>query len=369
MIRFGPVFRILAIPTLARLALLLALVVAVFMAESFTSLLEEALRNDAESSDVLWLLTLEAPEIMDLALALGVLIAVYFAVLDSRNRGELVILSVAGVRWTKVVSFALLFGLVGGVLSICIAGYLVPQARYIERISMTKLKADFILRQITTPEGHSSRLTILDTTFIATSPTSDKQERGQLFVFQPGIADTWRVSQSHDWTVVGPDLNGSHNIRLESLRAYDGSFGADPPRAVSAFGVNSGEMAFRLSDVVHDPDYSIQEDERLLNFSPEEMKHAASVGARALLVPMAALLALVAVLAGGAGFARFLTLPLASIILLFCDVAGRSLIAEASLSLSPWVLSVLAVFAYLGPPLGYVLWRGEAIMKPVKAST
>lgn len=367
MIHLGPVTRILAVPTLARLGLLLVLVVAVFLAESFTSLLEEGLRNDATSGDVIWLLLLQAPEIMDLALALGVLIALYFALLEARNRGELVILSTAGVRWTKVVSFALVFGALGGILSICIAGYLVPKARYLERISMTQLQADYVLQKITEPADQGSRLTILNTTFIATPPTSDDQERGQLFVFQPNQNDTWRVSQSLDWTVSGPDQAGNHHIKLHSLRAYDGQFGADPARAISVFRVNNGEMGFHLDDVIQEPDFSIKARERFLNLSSPEPKYAANVGARGLMVPLAALLALAAVLAGGAGFTRFLTLPLAAVLLLFSDIIGRTLITDASTSLAPWALLGLAVAAYILPPLCFVLWRGEDIMKPARA--
>lgn len=367
MIRFNPVTRLLALPTLARFGLLLALVVAVFLAESFTSLLEEALRQDANSGDVLWLLLLQAPEILDLALALGVLIAVFFTVQDSRNKGELVILSIAGVRWIKVVNFALLLGFFGAGISIGVTGYLVPKARYIERISMAQLRANYVLDQITAPGSHSSRLTILDTTIIATPATSADQKRGQLFIFQPNASKSWRISKSRDWTVTGPDQNGDHSIKLDTVRAYDGSFVRRPPGAISVFGVSNAEMAFRLSDVAKAPDFVVQERERMLQLSSDPPKRIATIGARALLVPMAALFALAAVLASGTGLTRFLSLPIAAVLLLFYDIVGRSVVADASLTLSPLVLLILALGVYLGPPLAFVLWQGEAVMKPERA--
>ena len=367
MIRLNPVTRLLALPALARFGLLLALVVAVFLAESFTSLLEEALRQDANSGDVFLLLLLQAPEILDLALALGVLIALFFTIQDSRNRGELVILSIAGVRWTKVIHFALLFGVVGGCLSVCVTGYLVPKARYIERISMAQLRADYVLQRITTPASQSSRLTILDTTIIATPASSEDQERGQLFVFQPNITGSWRISKSRDWTVTGPDENGDHRIKLDAVKAYDGSFVQHPPGAISVFSVNNAEMAFRLSDATKAPDFAVQERERILQLSSDPPNRIAKIGARALLVPMAALLALAAVLASGTGLTRFLTLPIAAVLLLFYDILGRTVVADASLTLSPMVLLGLALAVYLAPPLAFVLWRGEAIMKPERA--
>lgn len=368
MIRFGPVTRLLAVPTLTRLGLLLLLVVAVFMAESFTSLLEQALRNDAGSGAVLWLLLMQAPEIMDLALALGVLIAVYFAVLDSRNRGEMVILATTGIRWTRVVGFVLLLGIIGGAFSFGIAGYVIPKARYGERIATAQLRTAFILQQVTTPGAKAARQTIMGTTFIATPPSSADQERGQLFVFQPDQGGSWRVSQSRDWTVVGPDADNKHAIRLSTLRAYDGSFTAQPPRAISVFSVNHADMSFDLGDVARAPDFVVRNREKLLQLSASDAKRLTHIGARALLVPTAALLALAAVLAAGAGLARFVTLPIATVLLLLYDVAGRTLIGDAALTLPPLTLAALAIAAYLGPPLAYVLWRGEDIMKPARES-
>ncbi|MCW8843958.1 MAG: hypothetical protein OQK00_11135, partial [Rhodobacteraceae bacterium] len=66
MMRINPVTRILTLPTLARLGLLLVLVVAVFLAESFTSLMERALRYGGGSSDIFVLLMYQAPGIIDL---------------------------------------------------------------------------------------------------------------------------------------------------------------------------------------------------------------------------------------------------------------------------------------------------------------
>ena len=98
-----PLIRILAWPVLARLLVILAVVEAIFLAESFTTLLEEALRNDALAADVGILLVFRMPQILDLALAVGVLIAVYFVISDARNRGELIILAASGIRWRQVV--------------------------------------------------------------------------------------------------------------------------------------------------------------------------------------------------------------------------------------------------------------------------
>ncbi len=369
MIYPGPVTRLLAVPALARLGLLLLLVVAIFMAESFTNLLEQALRYDGGSVDVVWLMLLKSPEIVDLALALGVLIAVYFAVYAARSRGELIILATTGVRWTRVLGFALAVGIIGAGLSVGVAGYVIPKAKYAERIAGAKLQSEFVIKQITLPGPRNTRQTILDTTFIASPPTAENQQRGQLFVYQPGASDTWRIGQSQDWSVEGPDENDEHQVVLHSLQAYSGSFSSNAPKPVSVFKVTNAAMNFRLSDVTRKPDLKRRTKERLLTASSAEPTRFAAVAARALLVPTAALLALAAILAGSTGLTRFLSLPGAVVLLLFYDVLGRTLIVDAVQTMPLLLLIPLAIVAYLAPALGFVLWRGEAIMKPVRGGT
>ncbi|WP_372885690.1 LptF/LptG family permease [Shimia sp.] len=368
MIHPGPVTRLLVLPVVARLGLLLLLVVAIFMAESFTNLLEQALRFDGGGLDVIWLMLLKAPEIVDLALALGVLIAVFFAVQEARNRGELVILATSGVRWTRVLGFAFGVGIAGALISVAVSGYVMPRAQYAERLAGARLQSDYVVRQITRPGPRNARQTILDTTFIASPPTSETQERGRLFVYQPGKEGSWRIGQSRDWTVRRTDEAGGHRVILHDLQAYSGAFSATAPQPVSVFRVSDGGMDFDLSEVTGKPDLALRGAERLLSLSSAEPRRLGAVGARALLVPTAALLALAAILLGGRGLTRFLALPGAVVALLFYDVLGRMWIADAVQSLPAALLIPAAVAAYIAPALGFVAWRGEAIMKPLRGA-
>ena len=366
MIRIGPVTRLLALPAIKRLLLLLSLIVAIFVAESFTGLLEQALQHDAGGLLVVWLLLLETPEIVDLALAIGMLVAVFFAVTDARNRGELLVLATNGVRLTRVLGFALCFGAFGAALSISVSGYVIPNARYAERITKSKMRADHILRQITETHARNERQTIQGTTFIATPPTTKDQERGFLFVYQPGPDGTWQVGQARDWTVEGPNDADQHEIVLKNFNAYSGKFFEAPPRPINAFVVNQAGLDFHMSEVTSPPDLIHREHERLLSPATATAKRLSEMGTRALLVPTAALLALAAVLASGGGIMRFLSLPCAAVLLLTYDVLGRTLVADASGALPLFWLITLTVLAYLVPPLIYVLWRGEQIMVPVR---
>lgn len=364
MIRLGPVTRLLAVPALKRLGLILSIIVAIFVAESFTGLLERALRHDGGSLIVFWLLLMEAPEIVDLALAIGMLVAVFFAVTDSRNNGELIVLATNGVHWSRILGFALWFGVAGGIASILVAGYVVPKAKYSARIVKSQMRADHILRQINEDRPQNSIQTIQGTTFIATPPVKGKQDRGSLFVYQPAADGSWQIGQSQNWTVEGPNDRDMHAIVLRNLHAYSGAFFASNPRPINAFTVKQAGLDFHMSEVTSPPDRTFRQHERLLTRKTATSKKLSSLGSRALLVPTAALLALTAVLLGKNGLMRFLSLPLAAAVLLIYDVLGRTLVSDIAASVSPVLLILIAIVAYLGPPLAFVLWSRERIMVP-----
>lgn len=345
------------------------MVEAVFIAESFTTLMEQALRYDGNAFDVLRLLGFRAPEILDIALALGLLIALHFTVSDARRRGELIILATAGVRWTQVIWFALTLGACGTALSLLTAGHVVPAARYGERIAVAELQARHVVDQILRPGPRSTIQTFGGTTFIATDPLTDGQERGQLFVFTPRSGGPWRASLSQDWTITGPDEDGAHDIRLSTFRAYE----ANPEQAspINVISARNAAFSFRLDDLVPEPDRRLEPGEtpiRLRAIAPDDRRRAGEMLARAVLVPAAALWALVAVVAGGGGPGRIVALPLAAALVLGYDVAGRALVGEAATLLPALPVVLLCVLAYILPPLTWLLARGEAIMTPPRGS-
>ena len=370
----GPVARVLAAPTLLRLGLILLMVEAVFVAESFTGMMEQALRYGGSAQDVLKLLVYRMPEILDLALALGMLIAVYFAISEARRRGELIILATAGVNWRRLTAFTFSIGALGGAISIVIAGFLVPAARYGERIKVAELRADHVVDQVLRPGPRSTVQTLAGSTFVATEPEGADQQRGQLFIFQPRGPDGWRASLSHDWTINGPNDEGIHDVGLSSFRAYEGDpkLKTEPERPINVISAGNAKFDFRLDKIVPQPDRTQREDEtpvRLFKLSDDNArKRAGEITARGLLVPMAALLALATALAGGGGIGRYFALPCAIILLMVYDVLGRAVVGEAAQSLPLPGLAVAAALAYILPPLAYVLWRGETVMTPVRGS-
>ncbi len=373
-----PVLRVLGKPLLLRLLLLLLLIEAIFLAESFTTLMEHALRLGGSARDVFTLLGFKAPEIFDLALALSLLIATYFATQDARNRGELVILATAGVHWARVITVVLLLGVVGGLLSFANAGLVVPMAKYAERLTLAELRKNHVLDRIQDTPKHAAQpalQTIRDTTFIATPPAAKdpnqtEQKRGQLFVFQPDVEGRWRVAQSRDWTVTDPAPADTHKILLHRLSVADGPYPqANMAPPINRFAVAAADFAFQMADAAPTANLIRNRGERVLGLANFDANRMISLATRALMVPAAAVLALAALIAAGAGPLRHTALPLAALILLSGDVASRALLTPLSTWLAPAPLLAVMIALYLGPPLAYLIWRGEELMKPERPRT
>lgn len=364
-----PIVRVLGKPLILRLLLLLLVIEAIFLAESFTTLMEHALRYDGTARDVLHLLSFKTPEILDLALAISLLIATYFATQDARNRGELVILATAGIHWGRVIAFVLLLGTCGGLLSFLNAGLVLPMAKYGERLALAELQKDHVLSRINTNSDHTTLQTIRDTTFIASPPQDAAQSRGQLFVFQPDQNGNWRVAQSQDWQVTDPAPADTHTITLQSLSVLEAPYQSDQTKPLNRFKTTQASFAFQMADALPTPDTTRTAAEQLLDLNANEPTQLTHLVTRALMVPMAGFLALSALLIGGAGPWRHAALPLAALFMMSCDVASRTLLAEWSATVPIPALLLLALTFYLGPPLAYLLWRGEALMTPQRGRT
>ncbi|TCL01530.1 lipopolysaccharide export LptBFGC system permease protein LptF [Shimia isoporae] len=360
-----PVLRILGWPILWRLLLIVGVVEAIFLAEEFTGLMQLALRNDGPLSVIGKMLIFRIPEIFDLALAFGLLIAVYFAVGEARDNGELVVLATAGIPWWRVVTLVSAIGLGGGVLGLLNAGYLLPLSNFAERVTVAELRKDYVLNKIQTPGDKVAIQTIKDTTFIASPPDEAGQgKNGNLFVYQRNVGGVWRAASSRNWQVSGQD-NDRHIILLEELVAHDVALNStvEPP-PMNRYAVKAADFNFSMSEVAPDVDRTPLQAEKLLTFHRDETPRIANIAARALMVPLAGLLALAALVAGRTTLRRIVALPLAAVVMLSVDVVAKAIVVSWASLLPPGLVAANALFFYLAPPLIYLGLRKEALMKP-----
>jgi len=383
----GPMTRLLARRTLLILLGLLLLVETVFLGDIFSSNLEGVINNGGKAKDVILLLALRTPEIVDFALPLTVLLGLFFAITTARDNNELVICAAAGVSWVRVPVFAATVGLLAFVVSIGFSGFITPGAKYASRIANQILVARQTVEQIVTPEPKNTIRTLKNRIAIATPPTNSTAVRGNLYVFEEDKGDGWRFSQADDWTVLGPAEDGSYSINLKSFRDYRGrssknqnSANADNDQLMGArVNVSTLSLDFRLEELVSALDRTRKFAERPLvstayvaalltgtDRTPVLNRRSGQILARAGLCIFAALAAVAAAAWSGTWQGRFTALPAAVVLVLGADVALRAILGDAAERGAQEFLrtyaGVMATAIIL--PLVYIsTWR-EAILAP-----
>jgi len=370
---------------------LLALVEAIFLAESFTTILENAIRDGGSVFDVLRLLLLKSPEVVDFALPIVLMLGLFFAITAARDDNELVICAAAGVSWRRVPIFAVGVGMLGLCVSLLFAGVMTPVASYMFRLSLYELKVQRIIEEITTPSQRKAMRTIDGRTIIATPSTEVGAERGNLFIYQPEGRDGWRVSQANDWTVIGPDDAGAYGVEMRGFRESTGAPTGKPDAESGAtqgteivrdlfpgskISISTLSMGFRLEDLIQKADRARRGSEVLVLWKAAELlksdgdvslsRRLGEILARGILCPIAALLAVAAAAFSASAVGRWLALPLATVGVLAGDIVARALMGDAAASsgIVFWLTLGSVAGVGLGAPLAYVLWRGEVLIAP-----
>lgn len=372
-----PYFRLTLRPILATSLIILALVEIVFLSEQFTGLMDRVLKTGGSGLDLLRLLLWEVPGILDLALPVALLVGVQSAVGRARTQGELVVLTAAGAPVGGLVRGVLLVGLLGGLLSFAIAGIIAPAASYAQRVALHALTVQHIRARISEPGESGSTFRAQGVDFVATG-TDDASP--SLMVRRPPDARPWRFAFAGEWEVTGPDEDGDRgNFRLGQVTAF-----GDLPRLdgemteaqMNRMAAGSVDVGFDMDDILPVLDRTPRENERPVVPALQALmagevldeatnpERIARIWARALLVPTAALLALMAVWGGSVRGVRAAALPLALLALVACDLVTRAWLVGIAAGPSLWAASGVVTLVLLGLPLA-ALWRaGEALVRP-----
>lgn len=388
---------------LAKVAIVVGTIEIVFLAEKATGVLEEVLGNGGRVPSALLILLMTSPEIFDFALALACVIGGYFAFSAAREERELVALSAAGVSWQLPLRVALALGVVAGVLSLAVSGFLDPLSKHATRSVVFELKSDLLFRRLTEPSDGTLIETIRGRTFAALSDTSVSPPHESLFVHQPGERGSWRVTQAGNWSLIGPDEEGSYDLGLGRVIAYDFvpvaeegapsvlNAGRGPNlRALGAGDMASVPMLPRVK--VENVSMPVSLD-NILRFAQrtdiarewtlsealergrdggktgtEALEIAGERSARAIAAFVAPMLALVACALAAGGLAGFLALPLSCGALLVLDVGLRAFLAGVAVEQGGLAMLVtggcigLGLVVLLGLGLGR---RAPALLRPV----
>lgn len=198
------------------------LITGIFIGEKFTAIVDAALHDHGDIHDVLMLLPLAAPEILDLALPIATLIAVYRVALRVREDRELVVLAGTGVGAHQFLVLALFVGLLAQGASLVISGAVEPHARFAHRAIV------FAARHAALSGGGATGEFYFfpnDTVF-ARLPAADGHER-VLFVHRPEDTDIRRMIIARRAELEAPAEKGWVTLNLSDTTSYD--FPAERP--------------------------------------------------------------------------------------------------------------------------------------------
>lgn len=368
------VLRVLGPRMLAVTGLILALIVGIFIAESFTGLMGAVLHYGGRAQDLVLVLLLGVPEIIDLALPLAILVGMHIAVADTRDESAWVVAASAGVAPGQITAFVGLIGALGFGVSVLASGWLVPVSNYAQRIAMAQLQVNYTLRRITGPIDPGEVLHVLDHSFVV----RDNLGRAELLILTRSHDGGFTFARVDDWQVVqAPSFlrDDRYELRLGQVEMRTAEPGADD--WTRSFNLGSATFSFGIDDVLPGINRERGAAERTLGAllprvadsaaAPELQGRLAELLARALLVPAAAMLGLATTLLGGPAGGRLLGLPLALGIVLSTDLSLRPLLVAAAVDAGVLgaAVSALAIVMLL-PPLLLLLRADERLIRPRK---
>ena len=374
---------------------LLLLVEAIFVAESFTTILEQTIRSGGTIWDLARLMLFKMPEVVDFALPLALMLGLYFAITGARDDNELVICATAGVPWTRIPTFATVIGVLGLCISLIFSGILTPLSNFALRLSLFDLEASLILRQIREPGAGNLIRSHKGQTIIATPSNDPTAKRGNLFIYKPEPGGGWRVNQADDWSAEGPDASGNYLVRMRTFRETSGSAKninstlTSEPDSVEqvlkglSVTVSTVTMDIQRDDLIRIADTARRGNEMLIfglaaeALNPQSgqpnriSRRFGEMLARGLLCPIAALLAVAAAAWAATRAGKYVALPVAIVSVLAFDILGRSLLGDGAAQGGAGLLMATIAFALigLGAPLAYILWRGEMIVAPSRGAS
>jgi lipopolysaccharide export LptBFGC system permease protein LptF len=395
------IFKLMTGPTLILVFAVIICIETVFMVESFTTILEITVSLGGSAWNALMLVLLKTPEIVDFGLPIALLIGVYFTLTRIREEGAFVVCAAAGISWVRIPIFALIIGLLGGVISILISGFVAPQAQHIQRLAIFDMQANQIVNQLKNSSARRAVQEFAGTAFIATSPGAKEGGRGSgLLVHHKTDDGNWHISLADDWSVSGPDIGGNYVVQLHNFSDYVGNlkpydltyheFGKRPaetaetaPLDVPGFStliVNNASMQFRLEEILGEKDEFRRWNELVLvdlitgasrGNHNSELRVLAEKTSRAILNPFAALIAILAAAAANSRLGRLTALPAGVIALLVMDVLGRVFMVWMSeFGQGAFVVAAGVIMVGSTLPLLALLSRsGEDIIHPFRDKT
>ncbi len=202
---------------LVQLGIVLTIIVCVFLAEEAVGMLETVANANARAdiSSLPLVMAYRMPEVIDLALPLALLIAVYKSCLELREGREFVALAASRVSVGELLWTLAGLGIVCTAIAIVISGIAEPSARNAQRELIFDLRFNTANGGLTADRFH-----VVKGLTIFADRTDDEGRLHKLFVLDNRPKGHSLVITAANSTLTGPDVEGSYNLNLSQFRRH-----------------------------------------------------------------------------------------------------------------------------------------------------
>lgn len=197
----------------------MTLVEAVFLAERFPIVFRDVLKNNASLFDTSLILACSGTQIFDLALAIAILMAVYWTVLRMRENRELLAIFAAGAGPYRIMLLVFAIAVGAQICSLFVSGVIDPMSRYAQRVILFKAEFHALTSGINTGQFYFFRNRVVYAP--ARSDTGRNRAGGgqsrSLFIYEQVAPDTFQLLTADRARLEGPDAAGRILLTLGGL--------------------------------------------------------------------------------------------------------------------------------------------------------
>jgi len=200
----------------------MGLIEAIFLAERFPMVFRDVLKNNADLIDTSLIFALNSTQIFDLALAIAILMAVYWTTLRMREDRELLVLFTAGIGPYRLTALTLVIACTAQVGSIAVSGVIDPMSRYAQRVILFDAQFRALTGGIDTGQFYyfKNRVAFAPGQTIEGGHRASPAQSRNLFVYDEVEPGTFRVVTATRASVEGPDSFGNIFLKLGGFTSH-----------------------------------------------------------------------------------------------------------------------------------------------------
>jgi lipopolysaccharide export LptBFGC system permease protein LptF len=178
--------------------------------------IRDVLKNDADLLDTSLIFACTGTQIFDLALAISVLMAVYWTTLRMRENRELLVLFMAGIGPYRLIALTLAIALAAQIGSLMVSSVIDPASRYVQRVILFDAEFRALRGGISTGQFYyfPNRVAFAPAQSAAGRDRASSGQSKNLFVYEEVKPGTFRVITADRARLDGPDSSGNLLLKL-----------------------------------------------------------------------------------------------------------------------------------------------------------